>query len=348
MFRRLALLPLLTLAPGLWIPAGAQSVISTHSGMVYFFDGSVYLADQRLEQRFGRFPDIGEGRELRTDQGRAEVLLTPGVVLRVGDHSAIRMLSTAFSDTRVELLAGSAIVEANEPASRTNPSLIYKTWQVRMPQEGVYRIDSQPAQVIVYKGKSEVSAEGDPGSVEVGPGQTLPLAAVLVPEQQSPGSADDFKNWAMNRSQAVSSDNATAAGIVDDPSAIENSAGVFGGLDGLGSLSYFPLTGIPGIAITNPYGLSFWSPFQSTLNAMYLPLYGYGLFYSTGWPSITRPRLWHLPGTVTRLPSGFGLHPGGLTPARTLYTPYTPLRPTLPSMPHTTAPHVAPHAVGHR
>src|SRR5215471_15789467 len=100
---RVALLPVFVLASLASIPALAQSVISTHSGVVYFFEGSVYIGDQRLEQKFGRFPDIGEGRELRTEHGRAEVLLTPGVFLRIGEGSAIRMLSSKFSDTRLEL-----------------------------------------------------------------------------------------------------------------------------------------------------------------------------------------------------------------------------------------------------
>src|SRR5215467_9360195 len=96
-----------------WIPAWGQSIISTHSGVVYFFDGSVFVGYQRLEQKFGRFPEIGEGRELRTEHGRAEVLFTPGVFLRIGEGSAIRMLSSKFSDTRLELLDGSVILEAN-------------------------------------------------------------------------------------------------------------------------------------------------------------------------------------------------------------------------------------------
>ena len=109
-----------------WILAFGQSVISTHSGIVYFFDGSAFVGDQRLEQKFGRFPDIGDGRELRTEQGRAEVLLTPGVFLRIGENSAIRMLSSKISDTRVELLGGSAILEANEPAADAAVRLIHK------------------------------------------------------------------------------------------------------------------------------------------------------------------------------------------------------------------------------
>jgi hypothetical protein len=112
---RLARLSVFGLASAAWIPVLAQSVISTHSGLVYFFEGSVYIESQRLEQKFGRFPDIGQGRELRTERGRAEVLLTPGVILRIGKSSAIRMRSILFSDTCVELLGGSSILEANEP-----------------------------------------------------------------------------------------------------------------------------------------------------------------------------------------------------------------------------------------
>src|SRR5215472_16850378 len=150
------------LAPIVSVPILAQSVISTHAGVVYFFDGSVYLGDQRLEQRFGRFPDIGEGRELRTEQGRAEILLTPGALLRISESSEIRLLSSKFSDTRVELLGGSAIIEANEPAKETAVTLVHKAWQVRLLREGVYRIDTKPPKVTVYKGDINVSATGDP------------------------------------------------------------------------------------------------------------------------------------------------------------------------------------------
>ena len=66
-------------------PASGQLVVSTHSGLVYSFEGSVCIGDQRLEPKFGKFPNLGEGHYLRTERGRAEVLLTPGVVLRLGE-----------------------------------------------------------------------------------------------------------------------------------------------------------------------------------------------------------------------------------------------------------------------
>src|SRR5215471_21293709 len=150
---RVVVLPLLAAAA--WSTAAGQAVVSAHSGVVYFFEGAVFLGDERMQQKFGRFPDVGEGRELRTEQGRAEVLLTPGVFLRIGENSSIRVLSAKFSDTRVEFLGGSGILEANEPAADTAVTVVHKGWQVRLPQEGVYRIDSQPPQVIVYKGGAE-------------------------------------------------------------------------------------------------------------------------------------------------------------------------------------------------
>src|SRR5580704_4986252 len=73
--------------------AHAQSVISTHSGVIHFFEGAVYLDDQALEPHLARFPSMADGSELRTGEGRAEVLLTPGVFLRMDARSAIRMVS---------------------------------------------------------------------------------------------------------------------------------------------------------------------------------------------------------------------------------------------------------------
>jgi hypothetical protein len=299
---RFIALPLLAVASAAGFPAFGQSVVSTHSGLIYFFVGSVYLGNERLEQKFGRFPDMGEGNELRTALGRAEVLLTPGAFLRLDENSSIRLLSSKFSDTQVELLAGSAIVEVTETAPDAAVKLIYKTWQVRIPQKGVYRVDTEPPRVRAYQGEVEVAADGKPDPVTVQEGEVLPLAEVLVPEPSASYGNDDFKLWAMNRSQAISADNTISAGIVDDPSQMDSSGMASGGY------TYFPMTGIPSLDIGNPYGLSFWSPFQATLTSLYFPTYLYGPLYG-GWPG----GFWHHPGRPL-FPSPF---PIGTYPPRT-------------------------------
>jgi len=312
------------------LPAFGQSVISTHSGLVYFFDGSVFIDGQQQEQKFGRFPDIGEGRELRTEHGRAEVLLTPGVFLRLGDNSSIRMLSNKLSDTRVELLGGSAILESNEATPDTSVKLIRKNWQVRVPQLGVYRINSEPPQVQVYKGEVEVATADGPAPVRVKEGETLPLATVLASEPSADGFGDPFKDWAMSRSQAIASDNAIAAEIVDDPAQMDTSTGL-----PVVGLSYFPVTGVPSLGITNPYGLSFWSPYQSMWSAIYTPAYLYGLMYR-GWPSSV-PYYPRPIGISTRI--GAGYQPIGI------YSPRSPI--TGPARPPVRTIGPAPHVGGH-
>src|ERR1700730_17799625 len=121
----------LALVTVLALPADGQSVISTRSGVIHFFEGAVYLGEAPMEPHLGKYPRMAEGAELRTAQGRAEGLLTPGVFLRKGERSAIRLVSNALADTRFELLAGSAIVDSAEPSSGTSVTLIYKDWSMR-------------------------------------------------------------------------------------------------------------------------------------------------------------------------------------------------------------------------
>ena len=143
-------------------PANAQSVISTRSGVIHYFEGAVYLGDQPLESHLGKFPAC-RGRRIAHREGRAEVLLTPGVFLRMGERSAIRMVANDLADTQVELLTGSAIVDSAEPNSGTSVTLIYKDWRVHFLHKGVYRIDSDPPRLWVRQGEAEVFA-GPAGS----------------------------------------------------------------------------------------------------------------------------------------------------------------------------------------
>jgi hypothetical protein len=332
-----------------WVPASAQSVISTHSGVVHFFEGSVFIGDKPMEQKFGRFPDLPEGGELRTEQGRAEVLLTPGTFLRIGENSAIRMVSNQLSDTRVELLAGSAILESTQYSKDTCVTLIYKTWQVSLPGEGLYRLDAEPPRLRVYQGGAEVTARDSGNSVHVKSGELLPFAEVLVAEEFKDDSGDAFSDWAVRRSGAISSDNSIASQIFDDPSSLDNSTMAFGG-----GFTYFPLTAVPALGLGSPYGLSFWSPVQPALasiyaNPLYLPPYGYYL----GLSSAVRSSL---------LPLGRPVYPAIGLPSTGIGARYSPLpiggiqsgigAPRVGSgitaPPRITAPHVAPHAVGHR
>ncbi len=287
---------ILALVTLLALPAEGQSVISTRSGVIHFFEGAVYLGEAPLEPHLGKYPRMAQGAELRTEQGRAEVLLTPGVFLRMGERSAIRLVGNDLADTRVELLAGSAIVDSAEPSSGTSVTLIYKDWKVRFLQKGIYRIDSDPPRLSVRQGNAEVSAGATGAPVSVTWGMNLPLAAVLVPERSIDEPADGLANWAHGRSESISADNAITAQIDEDPASRSSDLAV-------SSFTYFPFIGALSVSpgVTSLY--SSYAPYQPGFNSIYLPGYTY------------RPLLLGLtPRIYTR---GYSSH---------IYSPYSPPR----------------------
>ncbi len=155
--------------------ASAQSVISAKSGLIHYLEGKVYLNDKAVESQFGSFPDVKVNATLRSEEGRAEVLLTPGVFLRIGENSAIRMVTNRLIDTRVEFLSGSALVEADELLKDNGVTIVYKDYTIQLQKKGVYRFDSDPAALRVYDG--DVIAQYDGKNEEIfrisGHGQCL-------------------------------------------------------------------------------------------------------------------------------------------------------------------------------
>ena len=310
-------------------PVRGQAVISARSGLVHYFEGQVYVADRPLESHLGKYASISEGGELRTEHGRAEVLLTPGVFLRVGENTTIRMIRSALSDTKVELVAGSAMVDSSDAGAGRLCTLIYKNWTLTEPQKGVYRLESNPPRVVVREGEVDVVADGGSSPVAVEAGMEMPFAAVLAPEKVSGEAHDALTEWADGRAQSVAADNEIAANIQDP--------GTMGTSDlAPDTFTYFPMLGIPS--------------YPSSLSGVgSLGLYGGPSVYQPGFYSI------YLPG-YTRSPSFLGLRGigglrglgglGGLglhspTPPPRVFSPISPVRspfnhsiPVAPAAPH--------------
>jgi hypothetical protein len=61
----------------------AQSVLSARAGLLHYVEGEVLLDGKPAEVDLASFPSMKTGSVLRTADGRAEVLLNPGVFLRM-------------------------------------------------------------------------------------------------------------------------------------------------------------------------------------------------------------------------------------------------------------------------
>jgi len=115
----------LALVAGSVVAFAQPTVISARSGLIHHVEGQVYVADQVVDSKIGTFPEVKENQTLRTEEGRAEVLLTPGVFLRLGENSSFRMITNRLIDTRLEFLSGSAIVEAQDVPRDNSVTVVY-------------------------------------------------------------------------------------------------------------------------------------------------------------------------------------------------------------------------------
>jgi hypothetical protein len=183
-----------------------------------------------------------------------EVLLTPGIFLRLGENGSFRMITRRLVDTRLELLTGSAIVEADEIAKETNVTLAVRSATVTFAKAGLYRFDLEPARIKVFKGAANVEIGGQ--NVVVPGGKMLDLgggAATL--EKFNSEDTDSLDNWNQRRSQYVAMANVSAARY-----ARENSLSLNGSAWGwnpyFGVYTFLPFSG----RIWSPYGYAFWSP----------------------------------------------------------------------------------------
>jgi hypothetical protein len=246
-----------------------QQIISAQSGTVQYVEGTVYANGQQVERKFGQFPAIRQGEELRTEDGRAEILLTPGAFLRVSDHSSVRMLSNSLADTRVEVLTGSVLVECDELLKDNAVSLVYQGETAQLEKRGLYRLDTAPAQFRVYDGEAVVqSASGD---TRLKPGKKASLDGVLTAQRfDRKLDMDDFYQWSSQRSSNLAYATIGASqSVLNNGAAWRTGGWMWSSL--LDEYTYLPGAGL----LYSPFGWGFWSPVY--MGYYYTPvLYGSG------------------------------------------------------------------------
>jgi len=234
-------------------PSFAQVAISARSGMVHYSEGDVSVAGQALDSKFGKFPDVKEGQVLATTEGRAEILLTPGVFLRVSENSSVKMISSRLIDTRVELLTGSMLVECAELQKDNAVTFIYKDATVEFHKKGLIRLDADDDMLRVYDGEASVTKAGETMTLKEGK-QTL-LSGVLSPEKFDNKVGDPFYRWASRRAGDLAVANLSAAKSVQENGTSWLSSG-WRWNPMFGAFTYIPYRGF----YNSPFGYNYYSP----------------------------------------------------------------------------------------
>ncbi len=213
------------------LPAHAQPVISAKSGVVSYIIGKVMVGDEAVKPSETKLTEVKEGAVLRTEDGRAEVLLTLGAILRTGDNSSFKMLTNRLIDTRVELLTGTHILEVAEIQKDNNlKPLVAKDATVVITKRGIYRFDVDQSHIKVFEGVLGVTVNGQ--STLVGAGKMLDTATASV-EKFDKEATDAMDHWAKRRAELVAMANASSAKQVHDYGCSPNSN--FAAINGVGA-----------------------------------------------------------------------------------------------------------------
>lgn len=178
--------------------AWAQYVVSAQAGTIHYISGQVSVDGQPGQKTPLKFPMLREGQVLRTGNGRAEVLLGPGVFLRLGEHGALRMLDTRLENAQVEVQQGTALVEVVEMPNGSDVHVVVGPTRTGFKGIGLHRFEAGSSELRVFGGHAEVSAAGQ--TVEAGRGRIVHLGDTLSVSRFDPRRKDALHQWAARRS----------------------------------------------------------------------------------------------------------------------------------------------------
>lgn len=246
-------------------------------GTLNYVEGQAEIGNEALKSKSIGNVELQPGQTVNTQTGKAEILLTPGVFLRVGNNSTVRMISPSLTNTQVQIESGHAMVEVAEIHPENNIRVIEDGATAKLLKTGLYDFNQAQDEIRVFDGKASVQ-DGDK-TITVKRNHELAVengAAKTHKFHKKDYEQGDLYRWSSLRSGYLAEANVDAASLY-----AENDWSPWGyGWGGAGWYwdPYFDaFTFIPGGGIFySPFGWGFYSPFWVYQS----PLYGwYGRGY---------------------------------------------------------------------
>ena len=297
---------LLSLAASLLAPAAlADNARSARPGTINYIEGQATLNGHPLAAASAGQAEIASGQTVSTTAGKVEVLLTPGVFLRLGDNSAVTMVSPDLTNTEVQLDRGTAEVEVDQLFKQNHLLVDQGPAKAELKKKGLYEFDANASQLRVFDGEAEVSPSPEAQKwIKVKGHHELAVNGdAAKPEDfdsEQAAKQDPLYAWSKLRADYLGQAN-------------ENLAQEYAGTAGFVPGWYWDpwLTGytwLPGDGLfSSPFGLGFYSPAY---------VYGGGFFYPgyrirRGYYGGHFPYRSYRSGHVSPAPGGRGFSRGG-------------------------------------
>lgn len=127
-------------------------------GSVNYVEGQAAIDGVVLNANSPGNVELERGQTLTTQAGKVEILLTPGVFLRIADNSSVKMISPELANTEVSVEKGRAMVEALDVRKENYIRIDQNDANTRILKNGLYDFDANNCEVRVLKGAAEVTA----------------------------------------------------------------------------------------------------------------------------------------------------------------------------------------------
>ena len=222
--------------------------------MLNYVEGQARIDGQTVTPKSVGTAEVEQGQVLETGKGKAEILLTPGVFLRLGDNSAARLDADGLTHTSVELLHGEALVEADDLHPQNNIQVIEKNSTTTLDKNGIYAFQADQGEVSVYDGKATVN-EADK-HVDLKKGKQT-LVADLHSQGFNKKQEDDLYRWSDLRSHYLSEESVASSQTYFANNSVWNGGGWYWN-PYFASYSWLPGDGL----FYSPFGYGFFSPFS--------------------------------------------------------------------------------------
>jgi hypothetical protein len=312
---RLKAITVLSLATLLFVaPVFAQNTNNARPGTINYVEGQATLNGQILTAQSVGHTEIASGQTVATTNGKAEILLTPGVFLRLGDNTAVTMVSPDLTRTEVQLDRGVAEVEVDQLYKQNDLLVDQGPAQTVLLKNGLYEFDANANAVRVFDGEASVSLAPDSKK-----GTTVKSHRQLAlngakPQDFNPelaASQDPLYNWSKLRADYLGQANLNLA---------ESYAGSPYNPGWYWAPGLYAYTWLPGDSLFwDPFGFGFYSPGYLYGGGFIYPGYGFRGGYYHGGYGVHAP--YHGPvGAVHSAPApaahsfaGGGFHGGGFS-----------------------------------
>jgi hypothetical protein len=264
---------LLSLAT-LFAPAYGQSANQARPGTLNYVEGQASIDGRQVSPQSVGSTELQPGQYLATADGKAEILLTPGVFLRLDNNSTVKMIKPDLTHTEVSLERGRASVEADQLLPQNLILIDQKNGQTQLLKNGLYEFNAENNMVRTFDGKAAVfpgnDMQSDVKPIDVKGGHQFALNGEPAKPQgfDKNHSQDDLYKWSSLRSQYLGEANVDLAAQY---------AG-YGGAFNPGwywDSSLYAYDWLPGgwDPFFSPFGFGFYSPYY---------LYGGGFVYGRG------------------------------------------------------------------